>query len=228
MSQFRHSTITLCPKTWHKCSYLSLTPRGRPIVRHLKCQSRRFNSNEARLSSTSSQRIVYLGGILGCTSLIAAYLFWPSPSRSAPTISDAFLSPTHFTPATVVASEACIDPDTRLITLAVPPESLPPLEGSAFAPIWSIYVKDDDIQVERPYTPLEGIDEDGRMKFWIKKYVHGEVGRWLHAKKPGDTIEIRGPLRTWPWQEDLWDEIIMVRLIRLPSSREPPVHLTGC
>jgi cytochrome-b5 reductase len=78
------------------------------------------------------------------------------------------------------------------------------------APIWSIYIKDDDIQVERPYTPLEGVSEDGRMLFWIKKYEKGEVGRWLHSKNVGDTIEIRGPLKTWLWQEGAWDEVVMV------------------
>jgi cytochrome-b5 reductase len=81
---------------------------------------------------------------------------------------------------------------------------------SPLVPIWSVFIKDDDIQVERPYTPLEGIDEHGRMLFWIKKYPKGEVGRWLHSKKVGDQVEFRGPLSTWPWNEDAWDEIVMV------------------
>lgn len=96
------------------------------------------------------------------------------------------------------------------MTLTVPPNLLPPLHGSVFAPVWSIFIKDDDIQVERPYTPLEGIDEAGRMKFWIKRYPKGEVGRWLHSKNVGDTVEIRGPLRTWTWLENTWDEVVMV------------------
>jgi len=78
------------------------------------------------------------------------------------------------------------------------------------APIWSVYIKDDDIQVERPYTPLEGLDEDGCMKFWVKKYEKGEVGRWLHSKNVGDTIEIRAPLKTWNWKDDPWDDVVMV------------------
>lgn len=171
--------------------------------------SKRFNSNRSQQSPPRHRS--YLYGVLGGGTLIATYLFWPSPSRAAPTKADALLSPAHFTPVTVAASEPCVDPDTKLITLAVPSESLSSLEESAFSPIWSIYVKDDDIQVERAYTPLEGIDSQGRMKFWIKKYAHGEVGRWLHSKRPGDIIEIRGPLKTWPWRDNNWDEIIMVR-----------------
>lgn len=97
------------------------------------------------------------------------------------------------------------------MTLTVPRQSIPSLNETAFQPIWSIYIKDDDIQVERPFTPLEGMDSEGRMKFWIKRYERGEVGRWLHSKKVGDKIEIRGPLKTWPWQEGEWDEVVMVR-----------------
>ncbi|KAG6873738.1 hypothetical protein C0995_011557 [Termitomyces sp. Mi166 len=146
---------------------------------------------------------------------LSFYLFYPDPSRSAPTSTTNPLSPSHFTPSKVSMNEPS-GPDTKLLELVVPPELLPgsaasDSSGSPFTPIWSIYIKDDDIQVERPYTPLEGVDEDGRMLFWIKKYPKGEVGRWLHSKTSGETIELRGPLRTWPWREGEWDEIVMVR-----------------
>lgn len=149
-------------------------------------------------------------GVIGSTA-VATYFFWPDSSRSAPTYSNALLSPSHFTPVKVTASEQCDNPDTRLITLTVPPQSLPPNTGSTFSPIWSVYVKDDDIQVERPYTPLTGIDKEGRMQFWIKKYPKGEVGRWLHSRQVGDHIEVRGPLKTMPWEDRHWDEVVMVR-----------------
>ncbi|KAL1742424.1 hypothetical protein HDZ31DRAFT_84143 [Schizophyllum fasciatum] len=99
------------------------------------------------------------------------------------------------------------------MTLTLPPEQLRALEAAgdgAYQPIWSVFVKDDDIQVERPYTPLHGLEKDGKMSFWIKKYPKGEVGRWLHGKAEGDRIEIRGPLTTWPWKDDAWDEVVMI------------------
>ncbi|KAI0796765.1 ferredoxin reductase-like C-terminal NADP-linked domain-containing protein [Abortiporus biennis] len=153
---------------------------------------------------------LYLKAALGAaaTTAVSAYFLWPSPSRSAPTCNNSQLSPTYFTPVTVVSSEACQDPHTKLITLSIPPHALP--DRDSLKSIWSIFIKDDDIQVERPYTPLEGIDSQGKMTFWIKKYPRGEVGRWLHSKQEGDTIEIRGPLMTWPWQGDKWDEVIMI------------------
>lgn len=67
--------------------------------------------------------------------------------------------------------------------------------------------------MERTYTPLEGVDKDGQIHFWIKKYDNGEVGRWLHSKHIGDTVEIRGPIKTWIWKEDTWDEIVMVCML---------------
>ena len=118
------------------------------------------------------------------------------------------LSPKHFTPSLVLSSEDS-GPNSKLIKLAIPKHLIP---SKNFNPIWSVYIKDDDIQVERAYTPLSGVDENGHMTFWIKRYPRGEVGRWLHTKQPGDKIELRGPLTTWPWREDTWDEIVMVRL----------------
>jgi cytochrome-b5 reductase len=97
-----------------------------------------------------------------------------------------------------------------LITLSVQPCLLPPRDSK---PIWSVFIKDDDIQVERPYTPLFPPDDDGRLTFWIKRYPHGEVGQWLHSKGVGDIVHLRGPLKTWQWKEDVWDEIIMVCVI---------------
>ncbi|EPQ59389.1 ferredoxin reductase-like protein [Gloeophyllum trabeum ATCC 11539] len=154
------------------------------------------------------RRGVYVWVAVGLSSSI--YLFWPAKSRAAPTKSNASLSPSYFTPAKVTLSEPT-GPDTKLIELTFPPHLLKNLNDScAFHPIWSICIKDDDIQVERPYTPLEGIDQDGRMKFWVKKYSSGEVGRWLHSRKIGDSIEIRGPVTTWSWKDNEWDEVVMI------------------
>ena len=48
------------------------------------------------------------------------------------------------------------------------------------------------------------------MRFWVKRYEKGEVARWLHAKRVGENVEIRGPVQTWGWREGVWDEVVMV------------------
>lgn len=85
-------------------------------------------------------------------------------------------------------------------------------DDAALAPIFSFYVKDSDIQVQRPYTPLNGIDDDGHIAFWVKRYFDGEVSRWLHGKKAGDELELRGPVRTFDFKDGDYDEIIMVHI----------------
>ncbi|KAI0959542.1 hypothetical protein AcW1_004337 [Taiwanofungus camphoratus] len=199
MLPIRHRALCVASRLvrWHELRDLRQT-----LQRHVSIQ--------ASAHVKRKQPLLLIYSVLSGTALAAAYLFWPNISRSAPAYSNAILSPAYFIPVTLTASEACSDPGTRLITLTVPPQSLPSREESTFNPVWSVYIKDDDIQVERPYTPLEGIDSDGHMKFWIKKYPKGEVGRWLHSKKVGDKIEIRGPLKTWPWEEGVWDEVVMI------------------
>ncbi|GBE79644.1 ferredoxin reductase-like protein [Sparassis latifolia] len=176
----------------------------------LRCIFGRQNSTNSSIYAPKRRPSFVIYGVLGGGAVATAYFFWPDISRSAPTYSNALLSPVHFIPVTVSSTVACADPNSRLITLTVPPQCLPSRDESAVGPVWSIFIKDDDIQVERPYTPLEGIDKEGRMKFWIKKYPKGEVGRWVHSKNVGDKIEIRGPLVTWKWQENVWDEVVMI------------------
>lgn len=152
---------------------------------------------------------------------LGGYLAWPSSSRRALTSSSLPLSPNHFTPVTVESSKTNpLDPSTKIITIRIPPTLLPP-ECSFLQPIHSIYIKDDDIQVERPYTPLFGIEQSrdaaSLATFWVKRYPHGEVGRWLHSKRVGDVLEIRGPVPTWNYAQEMedgkWDEVIMVCVV---------------
>lgn len=148
------------------------------------------------------------------------YFVLPDPTKAAPTYNYGPLSPKYFTPVTVIENEDS-GPDTKLLRLAIKPEVKAASDPNGFKAIWSVFIKDDDIQVERPYTPLHGIDEHGHMLLWIKKYPKGEVGRWLHSKVPGDKIEIRGPLTTWGWKDEEWDEVVMVWCCLLEVSLYP-------
>ena len=206
------------------CHYLStsmLSPSCRVFARQL---GQRRLLSAGRWPARKCALVKSSIAIIGVSSAIAAaYFLLPDPSRSLPTHTEKLLSPSHFTPVTLVRSVQT-SPDTKLFTLSVPPELIPQ-DSQQFAPIWSVFIKDDDIQVERPYTPLQGVDENGHMLFWIKKYDRGEVGRWLHSKQSGSSVEIRGPLKTWTWKDGTWDDIIMVTS---PSTTElepvSPIH----
>ncbi|KAG1753802.1 uncharacterized protein EDB91DRAFT_1286495 [Suillus paluster] len=206
-----------------------LKPRFQVLARHAGLRAQGLATiNTSRLLRRATTALL-LGGT---SAVVAAYFLLPDISRGAPTCDSIPLSPSHFTPAKLVSSTYASS-GTIMLTVAVPPELLPN-ESDLFAPIWSVFIKDDDIQVERPYTPLDGVDKDGNMRFWIKKYQHGEVSRWLHSKKVGETIEIRGPLKTWSWKDDAWDEIVLIsggtgitpfyQLLRTVFSSSPSFH----
>ncbi|KAF5393548.1 hypothetical protein D9757_000276 [Collybiopsis confluens] len=178
---------------------------SRPLHQSFKRQHSTATTQVRRRRSPLGAGLALSFGVL-----TSYYFFFPDASRGAPTSKYEKLSPSHFTPCTVTSSEPRA-PNARLITLSVPQEALPSSDQRHFPSIWSVFVKDDDIQVERPYTPLEGIGPEGEIQFWIKKYPNGEVGRWLHSKEVGDQVEIRGPLQTWLWKDDnFWDEVVMI------------------
>ncbi len=175
--------------------------------RTLTCHNsviRRYATRPPKVDISPEKRFISIVVAFGVGCSI--FLFLDDPRKPRETERHT-LSSSRFSPALLTSSQNST-PNTKLIELTIPLNLLP--QGDhVFAPIWSVFIKDDDIQVERPYTPLYGISEDGRMKFWIKKYLHGEVGRWIHSKEVGNKIELRGPLTTWAWRDE-WDEVVMV------------------
>jgi NAD(P)H-flavin reductase len=63
--------------------------------------------------------------------------------------------------------------------------------------LWSVEVKQPQLQVARDYTPLppaaEGGDEAGMMRLLIRRMERGEVSGYLAGLGVGDEVEIRGP-----------------------------------
>jgi cytochrome-b5 reductase len=185
----------------------------------------RLFSTTSNSQTTSRVRLSSVVFLASTGVLVSSYLLWPTKYRGSPTFAHQPMSPKYFIPATV-SDISQTGPDLAVLTLTLPRDAHSADENaSSFDPIWSIFVKDDDIQVERPYTPLHGFDENGNIKLWVKRYPRGEVGRWLHSKQAGDTIEIRGPLKTFPFCEGKWDEIIMVcQLLCLAPSMAHPIQ----
>ncbi|KAH7105581.1 ferredoxin reductase-like protein [Auriculariales sp. MPI-PUGE-AT-0066] len=158
-----------------------------------------------------TRRFVQLVSV-GAAGGLTFYTLWPDPSKAARTSAREPMAPTHFTPATLTSSTACPGP-SKLLSLTLSPTTLPTTMPGA---IWSVYVKDSDMQIERPYTPLEGISsgaDAGTLKFWVKRYEGGEVSRWLCSRNVGETLELRGPVQTWAMSNvdsTVFDEIILI------------------
>ncbi|CAL1702986.1 unnamed protein product [Somion occarium] len=67
--------------------------------------------------------------------------------------------------------------------------------------------KDTDEIVQRAYTPVSRPSDTGRIEFLIKLYLPspqfpagGRMSVGLEQLKPGDTVEIKGPLGSFIWQ----------------------------
>ena len=74
--------------------------------------------------------------------------------------------------------------------------------------LWSVEIKQPQLQIAREYTPLPP-DNIGKgtadlvansqqlngssLEFWIRREERGEVSSYLHKLEPGSSIEIRGP-----------------------------------
>lgn len=112
---------------------------------------------------------------------------------------DQVLNSTNFTPFTLVKKEY-VSSTSSIFTLQ---PNLTAKNSRVYADawkkgVWSVQVKQPQLQIARSYTPLPPIDADesttnGAIRFLIRKNPKGEVSGYLHKLPLGATIELRGP-----------------------------------
>ncbi|KAF2471130.1 uncharacterized protein BDR25DRAFT_303263 [Lindgomyces ingoldianus] len=149
--------------------------------------------------------------VLGTSALGGAAYRYSSSSSS-----DASLNPHSFTPYTLVHKQP-VSSTSAIFTLrnregGRDPESLK--EGWKRS-VWSVQVKQPQLQIARAYTPLpplsqtsppsaapeshnaDGADDDAHasedLRLLIRKEEGGEVSTYLHTLAPQSTVELRGP-----------------------------------
>jgi cytochrome-b5 reductase len=85
-----------------------------------------------------------------------------------------------------------ISPNTKTFEILLPTANHE--MGMATASCFMIKGNDEDGKVvARPYTPTSLNDDKGKFEILIKAYPQGKVSSYLHSKKEGDTIEVKGP-----------------------------------
>ena len=92
----------------------------------------------------------------------------------------------------------------RLATEAQPHASFPTLS--------CLYIKDDNIQVMRPYTPINDPYKDGHVDLIVKRYQHGSISKMLSRTELHEKIFVRGPMEEYAYQPNSSDEIGMVTI----------------
>ncbi|EJU05130.1 hypothetical protein DACRYDRAFT_76203 [Dacryopinax primogenitus] len=123
-------------------------------------------------------------------------------------ISSYYLSPSKpsfgqtYTPA-LLLSHTQPTPHTSLFRLRL---LRPPKPGGPFYALW---VRSPVLQIEREFTPLRGLEGKGdEVELWVKR--EGEVARYLAGRKVGDEIGVRGWSPGVQWEDQHWDEVIMI------------------
>lgn len=128
---------------------------------------------------------------------IGAYMRWQQDSGSSTT-----LNPISFTKYTLVSREP-VSSTGSIFTLrpARPDGNAEVYEEAWRAGVWSVMFKQPQLQIGRDYTPLPGVidadankeEDEGELRFFIRKDPFGEVSRYLHGLGLGSVVEMRGP-----------------------------------
>lgn len=169
-----------------------------------------------RESTAIRKHIPFLAGVGGILWAVYAFRHFMSEEKSD---EQKVLAPDHFT-AFKITHKEYITPDVALIELSPKYDTHRDIIKSNGGiwngkKLWSVEVKQPEIQVVRRYTPLPmyfmqyvdnetnerksllrllGKDKDeGRMVLMIKKYDQGEVSRYIHSLPVGSEVELRGP-----------------------------------
>jgi NAD(P)H-flavin reductase len=165
-------------------------------------------------SSPIRRHIPLLAALGGILWTVYAYKHFMSDKKSG---DQNVLSPEHFVTYKLTFKED-VSSDIALLELSPKYDTHRELirkSGGLWngRKIWSVEIKQPEIQVVRRYTPLPmyymqskegqetkgllrllGKDQDeGRMVLMVKRYSDGEVSRYLHRLPVGSDVEIRGP-----------------------------------
>ena len=64
--------------------------------------------------------------------------------------------------------------------------------------------------VARPYTPISSPDIQGAFELLIKSYPSGRVSTYLHARRAGDKVLIKGPFPKLSYRPNMTRRILML------------------
>ena len=103
---------------------------------------------------------------------------------------DRVLSATKFSKFSVTKVES-ISHNTKLIRFEIPATRT---LGLPIGRHISVRAEIDGNMVIRAYTPTSRSDTTGHFDLLIKSYEMGKLSQHMHALKPGDSMEVRGPV----------------------------------
>ena len=157
------------------------------------------------------------------------------------------LNPEGFVPFTLVAKEA-VSSTSSVFTLSPrwATTNAQIYEQAWKDGIWSVQVKQPQLQIARSYTPLSPIlnpeqSTDTDLRFLIRRDPQGEVSGYLHKLPVGAEIELRGPHLEYAIPNDVNEVVFLaggtgiapalqvvhhlIVLSSSPGSESPRIHI---
>ncbi|KAI0835355.1 hypothetical protein F5Y06DRAFT_138947 [Hypoxylon sp. FL0890] len=153
-----------------------------------------------------SQLILF--NIAGLTAIIITALIFKSANSSPDDSKNAVINKTSFSPFTITSKEQ-VSPTAFVLTIrpgeALKGRSWEPLKQAWDHGLWSVEVKQPQLQIARRYTPLpsspskDGTEGNGgengneELRFLVRKLDGGEMSTYLSKLGVGDQVWLRGP-----------------------------------
>lgn len=209
------SSAPQTPPRFSFVQLLSMNPiisgyRCRCGIRQATSRSRRYASST---TATSKNRWLGLVVVTAAAAGAGAYLRSQTPGSAT-------LNQDTFTKYSLVSREPVSATSSLFILRPRYPSgsNYDVYEDAWRAGIWSVMFKQPQLQIGRDYTPLPTtaatsltVDEEneGYLRFFIRKDPFGEVSRYLHHLDVGADIEMRGPQMECPIPEET-QEILFI------------------
>ena len=123
------------------------------------------------------------------------------------------LAPETFRPFTLISKEA-VSSTSSIFTLRPQSErAATDIYADAWRQgVWSIQVKQPQLQIARFYTPLPPAEDFGKspdLRFLIRQDPYGEVSNYLHKLPIGAPIDLRGPRLEYAIPDDI-EEVLFL------------------
>ena len=166
------------------------------------CQHRSFTTSTLNNKKKQSFPVATTTAAILATACLG-YYGWQYFENKGPKA----LNPDRYIPFDLVQKQK-ISPDSYRLRVSIKQE-----ENKSYPIPSCLYIKDDTIQVMRPYTPINANPyKDGYIDFIVKRYENGSVSRTISGFEPQvDQVHIRGPMaEEYEYRENSLDEIGMV------------------
>eukprot|EP01087_Luapelamoeba_hula_P025277 TRINITY_DN995_c0_g1_i1.p1 TRINITY_DN995_c0_g1~~TRINITY_DN995_c0_g1_i1.p1 ORF type:complete len:377 (+),score=50.98 TRINITY_DN995_c0_g1_i1:73-1203(+) len=226
-ARFRRS-----PSSWSMSTSSMFFTTTTPMVMHSDVSTRSFSASRTTFAPPGGAAAAATGGggmgkVVGAAAVIGAAAYYgyekfvnraddpvPTPAKkpaAKPAVEEA--------PSALVADQFVKFPLEKAIELSHDTKiyrfKLPSEDHKLGLPVASCLVTKgpgpEGKDIVRPYTPITS-DKDTRGHFdlLIKVYDKGNMSRYIDSLKPGDSLEVKGPISKLPYQANMKKNISMI------------------